>query len=170
MGKIFDLTEKQSELAARLMWADEPEEIAKIEKEISALNYSKEDYIAWLSDVYVELVGVAEARKKRADAMDKQAKVAANAAKRQKDRILEAFKQLNIKNVETKYINWTLSKGKEVPFIDENVDFLQWPDFLVETVVTTETIPDKKGALKFMQEGHVLPGAYIVRNPYLIGK
>ena len=168
MGKIFDLTEKQSELAARLMWADEPAEIEAIEAEIANLQGDAEGLIKWLTGVYVELDAVATARKERAQALAKQAKTAENAADRLRKTILDTALKFDLKKIETDLMNWTVSPGRESLFIDEGTDFIQWPGEFVETVVSTKV--DKPAALKFVQAGHELPGAHIIRKPYLIGK
>lgn len=165
---IYDLTAKQNELAAKLMWADEPDEIEALEREIASLNYEATDFIKWLSSVYAELDAVATARKERAQALAKQAKTAENAAERLRKKILETALTFDIKKIETDLITWSVSPGRESLFIDEGTDFITWPSDLIETVVSTKV--DKKGALKFIQEGHELPGAHIVKNPYLIGR
>lgn len=165
---IYDLTTKQNELAARLMWADEPDEIEALEREIASLNYEATDFIKWLSSVYAELNAVATSRKERAQALAKQAKTAENAAERLRKKILETALTFGIKKIETDLINWSVSPGRESCFIDAGADFISWPTELV--TIKTETVPDKKGALKYMQDGHELPGAHIVKNPYLIGK
>jgi seryl-tRNA synthetase len=168
MSKIFDLTNKQSELAARLLWADEPEEIEALSAEIDALQGSAEDIIKWLSNIYVEATATASARKERAQALAKQAKTAENAAARLKEKILSTMLAFDIKKIETPLINFRTDAGRESIFINPDVDYSTWPDFLIKTKTITE--PDKAEAKKFILDGHELPGAFIVKKPFLVGK
>lgn len=168
MGKIFDLTEKQNALASRLMWEEDPKEIAKLMAEINEIKGNAGGLIKWLSSVYVELQATAGARKERAQAMAKQAKTAENAADLLKEKILSTMLTFDIKKIETPLINFRKDDGRESIFINPDVDFSKWPEFLIKTKTTIE--PDRAEAKKFILDGHELPGAFIVKKPFLVGK